>query len=302
MRVLLTAENGQLGWELKQALNQSVKEGQEWALGVEARFFDSTKLDITSQEQVEKEITNFQPDVVINAAAYTAVDKAEADSAKAFLVNAQGVEYLATACRKNSAYLVHVSTDFVFSANKNTPYLITDATAPLGVYGASKLAGENKAISILGDDVSIVRTAWLYSTHGRNFVKTMIHLMGNKEQLEVVSDQLGTPTSARGLAKALWLLAVKKFTGEHCQRIYHWTDLGIASWYDFSIAIQELALQKGLLQKQIPITPITSHQYPTPAKRPSYSVLDTATLRKDIGICGQHWRIALQSMIQELYK
>ena len=286
MKVLVTAKNGQLGWELAQTLPNNI----------EAIFLDSKELNICDSEAVFKKIASFNPGVVINAAAYTAVDKAEADSEAAYQVNEQGAKNLALACKENGAKLIHISTDFVFDATKNTPYSPTDSTSPLGVYGASKLAGENAVLEVLGEDVSIIRTAWVYSTHGNNFVKTMLRLMAEKEQLGVVTDQVGTPTSANNLAKAIWLLAEQSSPG----KMYHWTDLGTASWYDFAVAIQELGINAGLLDKKIPISPIKASQYPTPAKRPAYSVLDTSLLREDLKLSGSHWREALKNMINEL--
>ncbi|WP_430459487.1 dTDP-4-dehydrorhamnose reductase [Thalassolituus sp. LLYu03] len=300
MRVLVTARNGQLGFELQHTLTLARESGAAWAQNVEALFCDSSELNITDAVLVNAIAAEFKPDLIINAAAYTAVDKAESDLDAAYAVNETGVKNLAQACKTLGAKLLHVSTDFVFAADKNTPYQPSDATSPLGVYGASKLAGEQQAQTILGADVSIVRTAWVYSVHGNNFVKTMIRLMREKEQLGVVSDQVGTPTSARNLANALWLLAERKCRQQDTQVIYHWTDLGTASWYDFAVAIQELAVAANLLEKAIPVNPITAAQYPTPAKRPAYSVLDTSALRKDIAVNGVHWRTALKNMIQEL--
>ena len=291
MKVLVTAKNGQLGWELSRTLPNNV----------EAIFLDSKELDITNSESVFEKVKSFKPDVVINAAAYTAVDKAETDREAAYLVNQQGAENLALACKEFGAKLIHISTDFVFDATKNTPYQPEDETNPLGVYGASKLAGEQAVVKILGEDASIIRTAWVYSTHGNNFVKTMLRLMAEKDQLGVVADQVGTPTSARNLAKAIWLLAENQSSEkESLGKTYHWTDLGTASWYDFAVAIQELGIEAGLLDKQIPISPIKASQYPTPAKRPAYSVLDTSLLREDLDISGSHWREALKNMINEL--
>ena len=293
MKVLVTAKNGQLGWELSRTLPNNI----------EAIFLDSKELDITCSESVFEKIKSFNPELVINAAAYTAVDKAETDSDAAFLVNEQGAKNLALACKEHGAKLIHISTDFVFDATKNTPYQPEDETNPLGVYGASKLAGEQAVVKILGEDVSIIRTAWVYSMHGNNFVKTMLRLMAEKDQLGVVADQVGTPTSAYNLAKAIWQLAEKNSSSDIAfGKTYHWTDLGTASWYDFAVAIQELGVGAGILEKQIPINPIKASQYPTPAKRPAYSVLDTSELREDLNISGTHWREALNTMVEDLVK
>jgi dTDP-4-dehydrorhamnose reductase len=300
-RILVTAKNGQLGWELARSQSENV----------EAIFFDSKELNICDAESVLEKIASLKPDLVINAAAYTAVDKAESDSEAAFLVNQQGAKNLALACKEFGTKLIHISTDFVFDAAKNTPYEPSDSTNPLGVYGASKLAGEKAVLEVLGEDASIIRTAWVYSLHGNNFVKTMLRLMAEKDQLGVVADQVGTPTNANNLAKAIWLLAEKMLTKKSeaekltsdqgpLSNVYHWTDLGTASWYDFAVAIQELALANGLLNKPIPIAPIKASQYPTPAKRPAYSVLDTSRLRETLEVPGIHWRAALTSMLSDL--
>lgn len=302
MNVLVTAKNGQLGWELERFFQESVRGSQDWAQGIDLQCLDSKELNITDLGSVEKVFSEFQPDVVINAAAYTAVDRAESDAESAYAVNALGVENLAKECRHRNTKLIHISTDFVFSANKNTPYQPEDSTGPLGVYGASKLAGEIIAKDILKENVCVIRTSWVYSVHGNNFVKTMIRLMGEKEQLGVVADQIGTPTSARFLANAIWQLVILFDKGEKIQPVYHWTDLGVASWYDFAVAIQELAVENQILKKSIPIKPILSEEYPTPARRPNYSVMDTSALRDVLGVPGLHWRVALSSMIREMGK
>lgn len=302
MNVLVTAKNGQLGWELEQFFQESVRGSQDWAQGIDLQCLDSKELNITDLGSVEKVFSEFQPDVVINAAAYTAVDRAESDAESAYAVNALGVENLAKECRHRNTKLIHISTDFVFSANQNTPYQPEDSTGPLGVYGASKLAGEIIAKDILKENVCVIRTSWVYSVHGNNFVKTMIRLMGEKEQLGVVADQIGTPTSARFLANAIWQLVILFDKGEKIQPVYHWTDLGVASWYDFAVAIQELAVENQILKKSIPIKPILSEEYPTPARRPNYSVMDTSALRDVLGVPGLHWRVALSSMIREMGK
>ncbi len=285
MKVLITGKNGQLGYELQQTAPQ----------GVEVFAFDSSELNIADQTSVQKVIAHIKPNLVINAAAYTAVDKAENDEQVAYAVNAKGPEYLALACKEIGARLIHVSTDFVFDATKNTPYDTSDQTNPLGVYGASKLAGEQAITSNHADNSVIIRTSWVYSSHGNNFVKTMLRLMAEKPQLGVVSDQIGSPTWAKGLAKACWAFAQNTNAG-----IYHYSDLGVASWYDFAAAIQALGIEKGLLQKPIPINPIKATAYPTPAKRPAYSVMNTDDTYELLGEQGKHWRAALSEMLNEL--
>ncbi|WP_417528913.1 dTDP-4-dehydrorhamnose reductase [Marinomonas shanghaiensis] len=307
MKIIVIGSTGQLGWELQQA-----QSAIEQTLGVTFHtiYLSSSQLDITDGVKVTTAIKLHHPDIVINAAAYTAVDKAESDEAKAYSVNALGVKNLAVACHQCSAKLIHVSTDFVFDGSKNTPYLSSDSTNPVSVYGASKLAGEQHVQAILANQACIVRTAWVYSEHGNNFVKTMLRLMAEKDQLGVVYDQVGTPTWAKGLAKMIWTLAVRMHNENSSQYsplesvsqtpIHHWTDAGVASWYDFAVAIQDIAFEKGLLDKRIPVRPIPTSAYTTAAKRPSYSVLDKASAEQASGRITQHWRASLEEMLGNL--
>lgn len=285
MKVLITGKNGQLGYELQQTASE----------GVELYAYDSSELDISSQSAVDSLVRELKPNIIINAAAYTAVDKAESDEETAYAVNRDGAKFLAESAKAISAKLIHISTDFVFSADKNSPYLPEDKTDPLGVYGASKLAGELAIQEIYPGNSSIIRTSWVYSEHGNNFVKTMLRLMKEKPELGVVGDQIGSPTWANGLAKACWAAAASKESG-----LYHYSDLGIASWYDFAVAIQEVGLELGLLEQTIPVKPIKTTDYPTPAKRPAYSVMDTSKIRNELNIEGLHWRAALKQMMQSL--
>jgi dTDP-4-dehydrorhamnose reductase len=285
MKVLITGKNGQLGYELQNTVPQ----------GMQVFAYGSAELDVTDATAVQNIVEQIKPDVVINAAAYTAVDKAESDQGAAYAVNAKGPENLAVACKKIGARLIHISTDFVFDAAKNTPYEAYDATNPLGVYGTSKLAGELAINKSHPENSIIIRTSWVYSSHGNNFVKTMLRLMAEKPELSVVSDQIGSPTWAKGLAHACWGFAQKTNTGT-----YHYSDLGIASWYDFAVAIQELGLQKGLLKSAIPVNPIKASAYPTPAKRPAYSVMNTDATYQTLEQQGLHWRTALSEMLNEL--
>lgn len=286
MKVLIAGKNGQLGYELRATAPE----------GVEVFAYDVADLDITDQENVFEKVADLKPDVIINAAAYTAVDKAETDSELAYLVNETGARNLAQAANSVNAKLVHISTDFVFDATKNIWYLPEDKTNPLGVYGASKLAGEEAVLAENAESATIIRTSWVYSSHGNNFVKTMLKLMAEREELSVVADQIGTPTWAKGLANICWKVAQKGAVDS----IYHWSDLGTASWYDFAIAIQEIGLELGILTKEIQVRPIRADQYPTPAKRPVYSVMDTTKIREEQNVDGLHWRKALKEMMKEL--
>jgi len=285
MKILVTGANGQLGWELQRA-----KPGD-----CELTALSRDQLDITDLEQVKNTINSIKPDWIINAAAYTAVDKAESDSAGAYAINADGAANLAMAAQAINARLLHISTDFIFDGKNNRPYLPEDAANPLGVYGASKLAGEQKVRELLGDDTLIIRTAWVYSSHGNNFVKTMLNLMAERDTLGVVEDQVGTPSWAAEIATAIYLSIENNLRG-----IYHWTDTGAASWYDFSVAIYELGKEAGLLNNSVTINPIPTEDYPTPAVRPPYSILNKDSLRKAINYTGKHWRDSLSQMILEI--
>ncbi len=286
MKVLITGSNGQLGWELQRCVPE----------GVRVAAFSSSKLDITDESSVQKIIAEVGPDVIINAAAYTAVDKAEQEKERAYLVNSQGAEHLARCAASLSIKVVHISTDFVFNGKSSTPYLPGDQTDPLGVYGASKLAGEKNLIDIMaGPNLTIVRTAWLYSSHANNFVKTMLRLMAEKDKLGVVADQIGSPTWACGLARAIWQIIQGNISG-----LYHWTDAGVASWYDFAVAIQEEAIDIGLLKKAIPLAPLRTEEYPTPAKRPACVLLDKTDLWHKIDETPSHWRVSLREMLKEI--
>lgn len=279
MKALIVGAGGQLGRCLAQVASASAN----------VTAYGSAALDVTDAAKVRAAIDEARPDIVFNAAAYTAVDKAEGEEARAFAVNATAVGHLADAARAVGARLVHVSTDFVFDGTQGTPYRPDAPTAPLGVYGRSKLAGEVAA----GQDALIVRTAWVYAPAGANFVRTMLRLMAERPEVRVVADQVGTPTYAPGLAAALWALAAQGARG-----IFHYTDSGVASWYDFAVAIQEEALAAGLLDKAVPVLPITTTDYPTPACRPAYSVLDKQATFAALGTPAPHWRVQLRKMIE----
>lgn len=284
MKVLIAGAGGQLGQALCRTAPADVV--------LEAR--SSAQLDITDLEEVSSIVRQLRPDVIINAAAYTAVDRAEADREHAFAVNARGPAHLAQAAAGCGARLLQVSTDYVFDGDNARPYRPLDACHPLGSYGASKRAGEEAVMAAAGRWV-IVRTSWLYAETGNNFVRTMLRLMQERDALAVVADQIGSPTWARTLAQALWgIVAAPALHG-----LYHWADLGVASWYDFAVAIQEEAVARGLLQRTIPIRPLRSEEYPTAARRPAYSVLDTADLRHGLNLPGIHWREALRAMLKE---
>jgi dTDP-4-dehydrorhamnose reductase len=251
-------------------------------------------LDIADSEGVARRIAGIAPSLVINAAAYTGVDAAESEPLAANAANAAGPEHLAQACRDLGARLIHISTDFVFDGQASRPYPPTAPTAPLGEYGRSKLAGEQAVQRILPQAL-VLRTGWVYSSFGGNFVKTMLRLMAEREELAVVDDQVGTPTWARGLARAVWAAAGRP----QLQGIYHWSDAGVCSWYDFAVAICEEACALGLLAVPARVRPIPACDYPTPAQRPHYSVLDKTSSWRDLGLEGVHWRVQLRHMLKE---
>jgi dTDP-4-dehydrorhamnose reductase len=284
-KVIVTGAGGQLGRELQ----RSVPEGWECAA------LSRSQLDIGDEHQVHSVIGNSAPALVINAAAYTAVDLAESEPDEARRINADGVAYLASACTDCGARLIHFSTDFVFDGSSSTPYNPGSPTSPLGEYGRSKLAGE-RAAQAACPSALVLRTAWVYSSFGGNFVKTMLRLMSEREEIAVVADQVGTPTWARGLAQALWQFAARP----DLAGVYHWTDAGVCSWYDFAVAIAEESRAIGLLASLPRVRPISGSDYPTPAARPAFSVLDKNQSWAALGVEGVHWRDQLRAMLQEL--
>lgn len=265
-KILITGSNGQLG--------RCLANGAEYYPDYDFHFKTSKELDITTKEQIRSLFAQEKFDYCINCAAYTAVDKAETDKENAFLVNAEAVKYLAEACKENETILIHISTDFVFDGTKGEPYTEDDLPNPINVYGASKLKGEQYIQEIL-NNYFIIRTSWVYSEYGHNFVKTMLRLGVEREELRVVNDQIGSPTFARDLAEAILKIISSQATN---YGIYHYSNEGAISWYDFAKAIFEI---KGM---KVKVNPIPSEAYPTPAKRPMYSVLDKTKIKQVFNI------------------
>lgn len=264
--------------------------------GIEVQLFGHKELDIGAREAVLRTFAAARPDVVINAAAYTAVDKAESEPALALRVNGEGPGYLAEASKEQGTRLLHISTDFVFDGSHPHPYGPTTPVHPLGIYGESKLEGERRVQETLGGRALILRTAWVYAASGHNFVRTMLKLMAERGRVRVVADQVGSPTWATSVAVALWAaVRTKDFAG-----IHHWTDAGVASWYDFAMAIAEEASVIGLLTRPVEVESIATADYPTPARRPAYSVLDRASAELALAIKPAHWRVNLRKMLREL--
>jgi dTDP-4-dehydrorhamnose reductase len=280
MKALVTGVNGQLG----KALLAVRPEGWDCVA------MDRNALDLSDADAIARVVDAEQPDLVLNAAAYTAVDRAESEPDLAYAINAGAPGAFARALANSGKRLVQVSTDFVFDGSSGRGYRPDDARNPQSVYGASKAAGEDAA----GSEAIIVRTSWVYAAGGGNFVRTMLRLMRERDSLSVVADQIGTPTWATGLADTLWRLAAKDQPG-----FYHHRDAGVASWYDFAVAIAEEAGAIGLLSRIPSITPIATADYPTPAKRPSFSVLDVSGTRNLLGDAHVHWRANLKTMLKE---
>lgn len=284
-KILITGADGQLG----RALAAGVPEGYQTLPA------NRKTLDITSAESVMQWCKENTPSGIINAAAYTAVDQAETDQETAKASNTDGPKHLAMAAGELNIPFVHVSTDFVFNGNSGLPYTTDDSTDPLSVYGATKRDGEQAVQAVEGLNAAIVRTAWVYDSSGKNFVTTMLRLMQEKDTLGVVADQVGSPTYVHGLASACWGLLDKNLSG-----LFHWTDAGVASWYDFAVAIQEEALQLGLLKTAIPINPLTTADFPTPAVRPANSVLDKSRIWEALGEPAPHWRSNLRLALAKI--
>ena len=276
MKILITGGNGQLGSEFKALQNSTLHQ---------FIFTDSTSLDITDAGKVQDYFEHQDVDVILNCAAYTAVDQAEDEPEKAFAVNRNAVENLVKACEKHEIKLIHFSTDYVFDGKNHKPYKEEDTVNPVGIYGRSKLAGEqiilNSSISAL-----IIRTSWLYSIYGHNFVKTMIRLGQEKDELNLIFDQIGTPTCATDLALASLECINKTEIWDNHREIYHFSNEGVASWYDFALAIFDF---KNI---DCQVKPVMSHEFKTKATRPHFSVLNKEKIKLDFGLGIKHWRRA----------
>ena len=285
MKILLAGGSGQLAQELQPIL---------LSVG-EVISVDRTRLDLSQPESIRQAMADIQPDLVVNAGAYTAVDKAESEPELARAVNGIAPGILAEECEKLGASLIHFSTDYVFDGSKSSAYLETDSTNPLGIYGESKLAGE-EAIRKAGNRHIIIRTAWVYGNCGKgNFVKTMLRLGKEREEIRVVADQIGSPSWTADLAAAT--AHIMPAIGLEDFGTYHYTNSGVCSWYDFAIAIFEEAEKLGFPLKVQRVIPITTVEYPTPAKRPAFSVLSTVKISALLGTYPPHWRQGLRQML-----
>ena len=286
MKVLVIGAGGQLG----RALVTTAPTGLACvALGREALDLEQDSDSITAI------LDSQAPEVIINAAAWTAVDAAEDEPDRAMQVNATAPGALARWCTAHGSRLIHVSTDFVFDGEAGRPYAPDSPARPLGAYGRSKWEGECRVREALGDKALIVRTAWVYGAGGRNFVRTMLRLMGTRDEVNVVADQVGAPTHTRSLARLLWQAVTKPEAGG----TLHWTDAGVASWFDLAVAVYEEGRALGLLDRDVAIGPLRTVDYPTPATRPAYSVLDTTATPRVLGLAPRHWRVELREMLAE---
>lgn len=283
---MITGAAGQLGYELQRTV----------PTGTTLLAVDIDRLDLTDASAVDAFIAEHQPGVIINGAAYTAVDKAEEQPELAEAVNVTAAQTLATSARRRGARMIQISTDFVFGGATVLPWKPGDGTAPQSVYGRTKRDGEIAVHSALGIDALVIRTAWLYSARGGNFVKTMLRLMAERDEVRVIADQIGTPTWANSLARTIWAAVARP----EVSGVLHWTDAGVASWYDFAVAIQEEALPRGLLARAVPIHAIPTTAYPTPAQRPHFSVLDKSETVTALHETPIHWRTNLRHMLDEL--
>jgi dTDP-4-dehydrorhamnose reductase len=285
VKILITGGAGQVGRAL---LATAPTEAEVTA-------YKHAELDVTDKESVTRAVQRDAPEVIVNTAAYTAVDRAEQDRDAAHRVNALGPRLLASAAHRVGARLIHISTDFVFDGSASAPYRPDAVTRPLNVYGSTKRAGETGVLETLPGRSVVLRTAWVYAAEGHNFVRTMLRVMRSSGAVRVVADQIGTPTSARSVAGAIWkLVGIPEVAG-----IHHWTDAGVASWYDLAVAIAEEAAQLGLVPADVRVTPIGTCDYPTAARRPAYSVLDKQSLI-ELGIIPAHWRKNLRGVLTEI--
>jgi dTDP-4-dehydrorhamnose reductase len=278
--IVVTGKNGQLGSELEIL-------APAFEVQYDFLFVDRSQLDLSSNESIDNFFSVHKPSVVINCAAYTAVDKAETDREAAFQINATAVGKLAARSAALDALFITISTDYVFNGNGTSPYLPSDTTDPINYYGATKAEGENLALANNPESI-IIRTSWVYSRFGNNFVKTMIRLMGERPSLNVVGDQIGAPTYAADLATAIMYIVAQKIAGNKHSGIYHFSNSGAISWYDFAVAIGEMT------NTACSINRISSIEFPTPAKRPHYSLMSCESIIYDFGVDQPAWKHSLQ--------
>lgn len=287
MKVLITGANGQVGRSLQARV----------PAGIELVALNSQELNITSEASIAQAFNVYKPDVLINAAAYTAVDKAEVEEDAARAVNALGPKLLAETCNKNGAFFVHISTDYVFDGEASLPYKETDPINPINAYGRSKAEGEQ---AVMRSDVqfAILRTSWVFSEYGKNFLKTMLQLGAQKARLNIVSDQMGAPTYAGHIAEAIFTIIKKRDKIEH--EIFHFSGNHITSWMDFAKYIFKIAYESGKLKNRVFVKGITSDEYPTASKRPKNSVMDCKKIKDLCGINASDWQAAVKEVVENI--
>ena len=298
MKVLLTGAAGQLG----QALVASAPAGLELMATSRNGGPGQQALDLANASACRTAVEGYRPDWVLNAGAYTAVDMAESEPELAVAVNAGAPEAFAAALKEQGGRLLQLSTDFVFNGRQGTPYRVNQSRDPLGTYGISKARGEEAveaAFESEGDGI-ILRTSWVIGPVGKNFALTMLRLHREKKELGVVADQAGCPSSTLNLAAACWQTIQRSSEGIKLPSVLHWSDAGAASWYDVAVAVGELGVELGLIDHSAAVNPITTADYPTPAKRPGYSLLDCSQTRQALERNGQHWRSALRDVLKSI--
>ena len=285
VRIAVTGANGQLGHQLVKRFSGKVQ----------LKAYDKSALNIADENEVEQTLTEFAPHIIINAAAYTAVDKAEQDIEQATNINELGPTYLARVAQRLDAVLIHVSTDYVFDGTSKSPYVETDNTGPQSVYGSTKLNGENAVIKHCTKHI-ILRTAWVFGEHGNNFVKTMLRLSNTRTELGVVADQIGGPTYAGDIAQAIFDISSQVINGSDKWGVYHFSGMPYVSWHQFALAIFDSAARHNLLAQAVDVKPITTADYPTPAKRPAFSTLNCSKIEQNFAVKPSDWQYALENI------
>jgi dTDP-4-dehydrorhamnose reductase len=287
MRALIPGSAGLIGTTLR----------AQAPAGVEVIGLDLPELDITDAAAVQRAIEHYQPDFVLNAAGYLAVDKAETtDRVEVMRVNADGPRHLAQAIAHSTARMVHLSTNYVFSGRSSVPYQPGDPAEPVSMYGVSKRDGEVAVLETLGERGTVVRTSWVHAAYGNSFLRTILKVLKERGTARVVDDQLGTPTAAHSIAEVVWRAALDPAISG----IHHWTDAGVASWYDFAVVIAEEAVALGLLPESVTVVPVSTAEYPTVAARPAYGVMAKQATIAALGASPAHWRVNVRQTIREI--
>ncbi len=286
MRALIPGSAGLIGTALR----------AQAPAGVEVIGLDIAELDITDAAAVQRAIEHYKPDVVLNAAGYLAVDKAESDRDACMRVNAEGPRHLAQALVPGTARMLHLSTNYVFDGKSGAPYQPGDRAEPVSVYGVSKRDGEGAVLQTLGERATVVRTSWVHARHGNSFLRTILKVLKERGTARVVDDQLGTPTSAQSIAGMLWRVAFDPAING----LHHWTDAGVASWYDFAVAIAEEGVALGLLPESVTVVPVSTAEFPMVAARPAYGVMAKQATIAALGASPAHWRVNVRKTIEDI--